>query len=72
MGDYLQIKHIKIMKKRIFITGASSGLGKAAAILFASKGWNVLATMRNPQKEEELKKLKHHITSIRRYRYCSN
>jgi len=45
------------MKKRIFITGASSGLGKAAAELFASKGWHVLATMRNPQKEDELKKL---------------
>jgi len=45
------------MTKRIFITGASSGLGKATAKLFASKGWHVLATMRNPQKEEELNKL---------------
>jgi NAD(P)-dependent dehydrogenase (short-subunit alcohol dehydrogenase family) len=45
------------MTKRIFITGASSGLGKATAKLFASKGWHVLATMRNPQKEEELDKL---------------
>jgi NAD(P)-dependent dehydrogenase (short-subunit alcohol dehydrogenase family) len=38
----------------IFITGASSGLGKAAATLFAKKGWKVLATMRNPTKEQEL------------------
>ena len=33
----------------IFITGASSGLGKAAAKLFADKGWHVIATMRNPE-----------------------
>jgi NAD(P)-dependent dehydrogenase (short-subunit alcohol dehydrogenase family) len=40
--------------KTIFITGTSSGLGKAAARLFSSKGWNVIATMRNPAKEVEL------------------
>jgi NAD(P)-dependent dehydrogenase (short-subunit alcohol dehydrogenase family) len=43
--------------KTIFITGASSGLGKASAKLFASKGWNVIATMRNPEKEQELSQL---------------
>lgn len=41
----------------IFITGASSGLGKATARLFQSKGWNVIATMRTPEKEAELNKL---------------
>jgi len=40
--------------KSIFITGASSGLGKATAKLFAAKGWKVIATMRNPEKETEL------------------
>ena len=40
--------------KTIFITGASSGLGKASAKLFAAKGWNVIATMRSPTKETEL------------------
>lgn len=40
--------------KTIFITGASSGLGKASAKLFATKGWKVIATMRNPEKEKEL------------------
>ena len=29
------------MKKSIFITGAASGIGKATAVLFAKKGWNV-------------------------------
>jgi NADP-dependent 3-hydroxy acid dehydrogenase YdfG len=46
------------MTKIIFITGASSGLGKATARLFANKGWSVFATMRNPLKENELEKLK--------------
>lgn len=45
------------MQKTIFITGASSGLGKAAAILFQAKGWKVIATMRNTAKESELTKL---------------
>ena len=39
------------MKKTIFITGASTGLGKDTAKLFQSKGWNVVATMRNPSGE---------------------
>jgi NAD(P)-dependent dehydrogenase (short-subunit alcohol dehydrogenase family) len=40
--------------KTIFITGSSSGLGRAAAKLFASRGWNVIATMRNPDNETAL------------------
>lgn len=43
--------------KTIFITGASSGLGKATAKLFSAKGWNVIATMRSPSKEAELGRL---------------
>lgn len=42
------------MQKTIFITGASSGLGKTTAKLFQSKGWQVIATMRNPENEKEL------------------
>lgn len=45
------------MQQTIFITGASSGLGKATAKLFAEKGWNVIATMRNPDLENELSEL---------------
>ncbi|MEO6684414.1 MAG: SDR family oxidoreductase [Dyadobacter sp.] len=45
------------MQKTIFITGASTGLGKATAKLFQSKGWNIIATMRNPEKETELGQL---------------
>lgn len=42
------------MKKTIFITGTSSGLGKQTALHFANLGWNVAATMRSPEKETEL------------------
>ena len=40
--------------KTIVITGASSGIGKAAARLFLAKGWNVVATMRNPAADKDL------------------
>ncbi|RFZ91127.1 SDR family oxidoreductase [Mucilaginibacter conchicola] len=42
------------MEKVILITGASSGIGKETAKLFAAKGWKVVATMRSPEKENEL------------------
>ena len=41
------------MTKTILITGTSSGLGRATAKLFLSKGWNVVATMRSPDQERE-------------------
>lgn len=40
--------------KTIFITGASSGIGKATAKLFSGNGWRVIATMRNPAKADDL------------------
>jgi NAD(P)-dependent dehydrogenase (short-subunit alcohol dehydrogenase family) len=43
--------------KTIFMTGTSSGLGKAAVKLFAGRGWRVIATMRYPEKETELTQL---------------
>lgn len=46
-----------LMPKHVLITGASSGIGKAAAHYFASQGWNVSATMRTPAKETELNQL---------------
>jgi NAD(P)-dependent dehydrogenase (short-subunit alcohol dehydrogenase family) len=45
------------MKKTVLITGCSSGFGRLAARTFSEKGWNVIATMRSPEKETELTKL---------------
>ena len=45
------------MQHTVFITGASSGLGKATAKFFQSKHWIVIATMRNTERETELNQL---------------
>lgn len=42
------------MNKTVLITGTSSGFGNATARRFASRGWNVVATMRNPDAAGEL------------------
>jgi NAD(P)-dependent dehydrogenase (short-subunit alcohol dehydrogenase family) len=44
----------KAMSKTIFITGASSGFGRETAKLFQQQGWNVVASMRSPENEQEL------------------
>jgi NADP-dependent 3-hydroxy acid dehydrogenase YdfG len=42
------------MTQTIFITGASSGIGKATALSFQDKGWNVVATLRDPAQAGDL------------------
>lgn len=42
------------MKKTVVITGASTGLGLATALLFARDGYDVYATMRNLKKKQAL------------------
>jgi len=42
------------VKNTVLITGASSGVGKAASLLFASRGWNVVANGRNGERLRQL------------------
>ncbi len=39
-------------KRTVFITGTSSGIGTETALYFYEKGWNVVATMRNPEERQ--------------------
>lgn len=43
------------MKKTVLITGASSGIGKITALMFAQKGYNVIGTARKLDRLSELK-----------------
>lgn len=45
------------MKKTVFITGSSAGIGKATTLLFAKKDWNVIATMRSPEKGKDFESI---------------
>lgn len=56
--------------KTILITGTHSGVGKETAKLFASKGWNVIAGMRDPKQDktftdmENVKVVKLDVTNL--------
>lgn len=40
------------MGKTVLLTGTSTGIGMESALYFAERGWNVVATMRNPENRE--------------------
>ena len=50
-------------KKTIWITGGSSGIGKALAIKFANNGWNVAVSARREELLKELNKINENIYS---------
>ena len=52
------------MKKKIWITGASSGIGKSLAIKFANEGWTVVASARRENLLQDLNKINQDIHSF--------
>ena len=48
-------------KKKIWITGASSGIGKALALKFAKEGWQVAASSRRENLLNELSEINKNI-----------
>ena len=51
-------------KKTIWITGGSTGIGKALAIKFANKGWNVAVSARRVELLDDLSKNYENISSF--------
>ena len=52
------------MTKNIWITGASSGIGRAVALKFANEGWQVAVSARRKELLEELSKENSNISSF--------
>ena len=52
------------MKKVIWITGASSGIGKALALKFANKNWNVAISARRENILKEISESNENIKSF--------
>ena len=46
---------MKFKSKTIWITGASSGIGKAMALAFSNQGANLILSARNEEKLNEVK-----------------
>jgi NAD(P)-dependent dehydrogenase (short-subunit alcohol dehydrogenase family) len=44
-------------RKTVLITGCSTGIGRLSAKTFHANNWNVISTMRSPEKETELTRL---------------
>ena len=52
------------MNKVIWITGASSGIGKALALKFANEGWQVAASARRENLLNEISESNENISSF--------
>jgi len=51
-------------KKTIWITGGSTGIGKALAIKFANEGWNVAISARRENLLKEISEMYENIHSF--------
>lgn len=48
----------------ILITGVSSGIGRACALLFLERGWTVVGALRSPEKASELQQAGIHLERL--------
>jgi len=64
MINIAYFQKIKNMNKNIWITGASSGIGKSLAIKFANEGWQVAASARRENLLKELSNKYQNICSF--------
>ena len=55
--DHLFANQKILNMSTVFITGTSTGIGYTTALALARAGYNVIATMRNPQRAPELQKV---------------
>ena len=51
-------------KKTIWITGGSTGIGKALAIKFANEGWNVAISARRENLLKEISEMYENISAF--------
>ena len=51
-------------KKTIWITGGSTGIGKALALKFASKGWDVAISARRTELLNEISNIHENISAF--------
>lgn len=60
-----KVNRDKNLKKTVFITGATSGIGRAITLRFANKGWNIICHYYSNEVEaQELKKIIANLRSI--------
>ena len=58
--------------KSIWITGASSGIGRALAIKFAKEGWQVAISARRENLLNEISQTNENIKTLRRNFFVNN
>ena len=59
-------------KKTIWITGGSTGIGKALAIKFSNEGWNVAISARREELLNELSNQHENISALKMSRSIKN
>ena len=67
-GEYWKNNLVRLKNKKIVVTAAAQGIGRATALAFAKEGANVIATDVN---EEKLNEIKADYSNIQTYKLDS-